>query len=94
MVALVALVFKEIIMQGKIEERHKEIAHIQNTIWAMYKDFLSDHDMAAYNRKMGELTKEYYDKGDKQLLSFCQNILISWCPVINGFAEEFRKGDG
>ena len=53
-------------MQGKIEERHKEITHIQNTIWAMYKDFLSDHDMEAYNRKMGELSKEYYDKGDKQ----------------------------
>ena len=81
-------------MQGKIEERHKEITHIQNTIWAMYKDFLSDHDMQAYNRKMGELSKEYYDKGDKQLLSFCQNILISWCPVINGFAEEFRRVEG
>ena len=80
-------------MQGKIEERHKEITHIQNTIWAMYKDFLSDHDMTAYNRKMGELTKEYYDKKDKQMLYFCQNILISWCPIINGFAEEFRKGD-
>ena len=76
-------------MQGKIEERHKEITHIQNTIWAMYKDFLSDHDMEAYNRKMGELSKEYYDKGDKQLLSFCQNI-----PVINGFAEEFRRVEG
>lgn len=81
-------------MQEKIEERHKEITRIQNMIWAMYKDFLSDHDMAAYNRKMGELTKEYYDKGDKQQLSFCQNILIAWCPIINGFAEEFRKGDG
>ena len=78
-------------MQEKIEERHKEISHIQNTIWTMYKDFLSDHDMTAYNRKMGELTKEYYDKKDKQMLSFCQNILISWCPIINGFAEEFRN---
>lgn len=79
-------------MQGKIEERHKEIAHIQNTVWAMYKDFLADHDMAAYNRKMGELSKEY--KGDKQMLSFCQNILISWCPIINEFAEEFRNEGG
>ena len=91
LVDLVDMVAKEIIMQEKIEERHKEITHIQNTIWAMYKDFLSDHDMTAYNRKMGELTKEYYDKKDKQMLSFCQNILISWCPVINGFAEEFRN---
>ena len=80
-------------MQEKIEERHKEISHIQNTVWSMYKDFLADHDMAAYNRRMGELTKEYYDKSDMQMLSFCQNILISWCPVINEFAEKFRKGD-
>lgn len=80
-------------MQEKIEERHKKILHIQNAIWEMYKDFLSDHDMAAYNRKMGELTKEYYDKGDKQMLSFCQDVLISWCPVINGFAEEFRNSE-
>lgn len=80
-------------MQEKIEERHKEITHIQNTVWAMYKDFLSDHDMAAYNRKMGELSKEYYDKKDNQMLSFCQNILISWCPIINGFAEKFRNGE-
>ncbi|MCI8316044.1 MAG: hypothetical protein HFH74_13640 [Lachnospiraceae bacterium] len=78
-------------MQEKIEERHKEITHIQNTIWAMYKDFLADHDMAAYNRKIEELSKEYTHKGNQQLLSFCQNILISWCPIINGLAEEFRK---
>lgn len=81
-------------MQEKREKRHKEISHIQNSIWVMYREFLENHDMAAYNRKIGELSKEYYDKGDKQLLSFCQNILISWCPIINGFAEEFRKGEG
>ena len=74
-------------MQEKIED----IKHIQNTIWAAYKDFLSDHDMGKYNRRTGELAEEYQNKGDEQLLSFCQNLLISWCPVINGFAEEFRR---
>ena len=48
-------------MREKIEERHKEISHIQNTIWAMYKDFLSDHDMTAYNRKMGDEPRECDD---------------------------------
>lgn len=75
-------------MQEKIED----IKYIQNTIWTMYKDYLSNHDMAAYNRKVEELSKEYCNKGDKQLLSFCQNLLISWAPVINAFAEEFKKG--
>lgn len=73
-------------------KKKEDIKNIQNTIWTMYKDYLSDHDMEAYNRKMGELSKEYRDKGDMQLLSFCQNLLISWAPVINAFAKEFKKG--
>lgn len=81
-------------MQEKIKERHKEIWHIQNTIWAMYKGYLADHDMKKWNEEMGKLTKEYSDKGDQQLLTFVQWSLITWCPIINGFAEEFRKCDG
>lgn len=77
-------------MQEKIEERHKEISHIQNTIWAIYKAYLSDHDMKKWNDGMGNLTKEYADKGDQQLLTFVQWSLITWCPIISGFAEEFR----
>ena len=74
-------------MQEKIED----IKHIQNTIWAMYKDFLANHDMKAYNRKMRDLSKKYSEKGDQQLISFVQGAFITWCPIINGFAEEFRK---
>lgn len=77
-------------MQEKIED----IKHIQNTIWAMYKDFLVNHDMKKWNEEIGKLTKEYADKGDEQLLTFVRWSLITWCPIINGFAEEFRKGDG
>ena len=73
-------------MQEKIED----IKHIQNTIWAMYKAYLADHDMKKWNEEMEKLTQEYYKKGDEQLLSFCQNLLITWCPIISGFAEEFR----
>lgn len=76
-------------MQEKIED----IKHIQNTVWAMYKDFLADHDMGKYNQKMGELVREYQDKGDRAILCFCQNILISWGSIINGFAEEFRNSE-
>ncbi len=77
-----------------VKAKTDHIKYIQNTVWKMYKDFLADHDMREYNRKMGELAKEYQNKGDGQLLSFCQNILISWAPVINALAEEFRKVDG
>lgn len=76
-----------------VEEKTDCIKHIQNTIWAMYKDFLSNHDMKKWNDRMGNLTKKYEDKGDQHLLSFCQNLLITWCPIISGFAEGFRKGE-
>lgn len=93
MVALVALVAKEIIMQEKIKERHKEISHIQNTIWALYKGYLTDHDMKKWNDGIISLAKEYVDKGDQKLLTFVRWLVITWCPIINGLAEEFRKGD-
>lgn len=73
-------------------EKYEDIKHIQNTIWAMYRAYLKDHDMKAYNRKMGELSKEYYDKGDKQLSNFCDCLLITWAPIIMGFAMEFNEG--
>lgn len=78
-------------MQGKIEEMHKNMTHIQNTIWSAYKEFLADQDMKAYTRKMAELVKEYQDSGNLLLASFAENEAITWCPVINGFAEEFGK---
>lgn len=80
-------------MQEKIEERHKEISHIQNTIWAAYKDFLSDQNVKAYTKKMSLLTKKYQDMGDSLLTSFAENEAITWSPVINKFAEEFRNSE-
>lgn len=76
-------------MQEKVEERHKEIMKIQNAIWAMYKEFLKDHDMGKYNRKKDELAMEYLKKGDRLLFEFCKNLLFDWAPVMNRFAEDF-----
>ena len=55
----------------------EDIKHIQNTIWTMYKDFLSDHDMKKWNDGMGKLTQEYYEKGDPQILTLFQNLEIT-----------------
>ncbi len=71
-------------------KKEEEIKNIQNTIWAMYKSYLADHDMKEYNRKMGELSREYSKKGDRQLLDFCNGLLITWAPIIRGFAMEFN----
>lgn len=80
--------------KNRINTKKKEICikHIQNTLWASYQSFLEDHDMGGYNRRMERLAKEYCAKGDRQLLVFCQWLLIAWCPIINGFAGEFRNG--
>lgn len=94
LVDLVDLVAKEIIMQEKIEERHKKISHIQNTLWEIYKMFLNNHDMAEYNNRWTELMEKYRNVKDEEFFSFCKCQFIAWEQVIRNFANEFRKGDG
>ena len=91
LVDLVDMVAKEIIMQEKIEERHKKIAHIQNTIWAIYKTFLNNHDMVEYNNRWTELMIKYRNRADEELFSFCKYQFITWDPIIRMFGAEFRN---
>lgn len=78
-------------MQEKIEERHKKVAHIQNTIWDIYKTFLDSHDIAEYDRRWSELMEKYRNKADEEFFSFCKCQFISWEQIIRNFAEEFRN---
>lgn len=78
-------------MQEKIEERHKKITHIQNTIWDIYKTFLSNHNMAEYNDRWAELMGKYRNKEDEEFFSFCKCQFITWEHVIRNFAYEFRN---
>lgn len=80
-------------MREKIVNIHKGISQIQNAIWAAYKEFLDNQDMKAFNRRMTDLATEYRDSGNLLLASFVENEIITWCPVMNIIAEEFRKGD-
>ena len=79
-------------MQEKIEERHKEITHIQNTIWEIYKTFLSNRDMDEYNHKWTELMEQYRNREDEEFFSFCKCQFITWEPIIRMFGAEFRNG--
>lgn len=72
----------------KVDE---DIKHIQNALWAMYKEFLADHSVREWTLKGEALVHEY---AGKKIRSFCENQLITWTPVINGLAEEFRDGKG
>ena len=81
-------------MQEKIEERHKKITHIQNTIWEIYKTFLNNRDMGEYNHRWTELMEQYRNRADEEFFSFCKCQFISWEQIVRNFAEEFRKGEG
>ena len=76
-------------MQGKIGERHKKIAHIQNAIWDIYKTFLNSHDMAEYNKRRAELLEQYRNREDEEFFSFCKCQFITWEQVARNFAKEF-----
>lgn len=94
LVDLVGLVAKGVAMQEKIEERHKKIAHIQNTVWGIYKTFLNNHDMAEYNERWAQLMEQYRNTADEELFSFCKCQFITWEPIIRNFGAELRNGKG
>lgn len=69
-----------------------DIKYIQNTLWAMYKEFTSDFDVKKYTDQATSLCKKY--KNNPTMLNYCQNLVVSWTPVINEMAEQYRKGVG
>lgn len=64
---------------------HDDIQNIQNSLWKYYKDFCQDKDMKKYNDRIYELRKKYIRSPIMD--SFCQNLIISWCPIINKIKE-------
>ena len=66
-----------------MEER---VTKIYNACWLSYKQYLSDYDMAAYNRRSEELFKQYDEKAD------IQNLLFWFAPIVNELhAEHLRE---
>lgn len=66
-----------------------DIKFIQNTLWAMYKEYQSTHDMKLYNRHAERLCEKY--KCQPIIVNFCINLIISWAPIINALAEQYRE---
>ena len=67
---------------------NEDIKNIYNKFWIMYKTFLADHDVSAYNKSLSELHEEH--ENNRQMLLFCQTIAIAWAPVINQLMDEYR----
>lgn len=66
-----------------------DIKYIQNTVWSMYKVFSSNYNMVEYNNQALELCRKY--KKNEKMLYFCQNLIITWSPIINGMMEEHKE---
>lgn len=66
-----------------------DIKYIQNTVWSMYKVFSSNYNMVEYNNQAFELCRKYKDNA--KMLSFCQNLIITWAPIINRMMEEHKE---
>ena len=64
---------------------HDDIQNIQNSLWKFYKQFKSDNDMESYNHNIQQLTRSFVDK--PIMLSFCQNLIFAWTPVMNKLKE-------
>lgn len=67
---------------------HEKITDIQNAIWKAYKDILQTQDMYKYNTDVQKITKKYED--DPVMLRFCQNLIITWAPIINSLGGKER----
>ncbi|SHK34692.1 hypothetical protein [Hespellia stercorisuis] len=55
-----------------------------NGFWKLYKNFLENHNMAAYNNGLQRLCEEFPT-------IFCQNLAYAWVPVINQEMDKYEK---
>lgn len=56
-----------------------------NACWASYKEYLGDHDMAAYNKRSEKMVEEYAHA------EFVVNNLFLFVPLVNALHEEHLR---
>ena len=66
----------------------EDIRYIYNTLAVMYKEFTKTYNIKAYTSQAMELCKKYKDR--PELLAFCQNLVVTWTPIINLLAEKHK----
>lgn len=74
------------------KEKFDCVKHIQNALWGIYKEFLKDKKMKEHTGKSAALVHQY--SGKKDMMLFAQTLILSWTPVINGLAADFRAESG
>lgn len=64
----------------------QRVRGIYNDCWGSYKQYLSDHDMGGFNRRVTELKEKY---GNDEFLI---GILYAFAPIINTLHAEYLMG--
>lgn len=75
---------------ANVSDIHSRVSDIQNSVWAIYKRFMRDHLVRECTRKYAELVQRY--SHDKEMELFAQTLILSWVPIINALAKDFRNG--
>ena len=70
------------------EVREINMQAIQTELWCAYKACLVGGRAGVFTKRAAALVKRY--EQDKALCSFCQNLIISWAPVITAVLQEQR----
>lgn len=74
-------------MDPKSEQMFEKIKDIQNIVWTMFREFLETHDMEKYNQRAAALVQKYKED---ELCIFCQNLLLTWAPIIKRFFDNWK----
>lgn len=65
---------------------HEKIRDIQNAFWKAYKDYANTFDKCKYENDVIKIENKYRE--NTLLFSFCQNMAVSWVPIINSLIPD------
>lgn len=72
-------------MDKRIENLHKKISDVYNTLWDAYKKYLGDHSVRHINSAADALEEKYQD--DKTVLQFIWYQKASWSGPVEQIKE-------
>lgn len=69
----------------KMNKKEERIKAIYNDCWAIYKQYLADHDMGKYNLHKDELYEKYNGEPD------IEGLLFWWAARVQGLHDEYMR---
>ena len=67
--------------------KQESIKFIQNEVVKIYIEFIRNKDMKATNGSFRVLAETVHRMNDATLTNFCENLIVTYTPIINSFKE-------